>query len=139
MEDFGIPLDFDQDSDQQCMGAWNGPLNLMCSAFEPHGITPAPSQNEVCAQTRLAYSKLWKEGLDWDESLCQHIHHEWLAFKEQVKALNDVKFPHAFSDASEKACEAAVYIRSIDQQGIIMVRLLCATSRIALLKQISQP
>jgi hypothetical protein len=46
---------------------------------------------------------------------------------------------HGFSDASEKAYGACIYIRSNNQEGKTTVKLLCAKSRVSPLKQVSLP
>jgi hypothetical protein len=46
---------------------------------------------------------------------------------------------HGFSDASEVAHGACIYILSIDVEGNITTRLLCSKSRVAPLKRLSLP
>lgn len=46
---------------------------------------------------------------------------------------------HGFSDASTKAYGASLYLRSTDELGVHTVRLICAKSKVALLKTISLP
>ncbi|XP_066260797.1 uncharacterized protein [Euwallacea similis] len=46
---------------------------------------------------------------------------------------------HGFSDASEAAYGSAVYVRSIDRNGDIAVRLLCAKSKVSPLKSLTVP
>ncbi|XP_037930980.1 uncharacterized protein LOC119665804 [Teleopsis dalmanni] len=46
---------------------------------------------------------------------------------------------HIFADASEKAFDAAAYVRAILKDGRIIVRLLCAKSRVAPLKKQTLP
>uniref|UniRef100_A0A1B0DH03 Peptidase aspartic putative domain-containing protein n=1 Tax=Phlebotomus papatasi TaxID=29031 RepID=A0A1B0DH03_PHLPP len=45
----------------------------------------------------------------------------------------------AFSDASERAYAACVYVRSIDNENNVSSRLLCAKTKVAPLKQVSLP
>jgi len=46
---------------------------------------------------------------------------------------------HGFSDASEVAYGACIYLRSIDGQGKITTKLLCSKSRVTPLKRLSLP
>lgn len=90
--------------------------------------------------------------LDWDESLPQELHSEWMVFKEGLTSLNEITVKrkivcdnavtiqlHGFSDASERAYGSCVYVRSTDEFGNHFVHLLCAKSRVAPLKKLSLP
>ena len=46
---------------------------------------------------------------------------------------------HSFSDASEVAYGACIYIRSVDVMGNVITNLLCSKSRVAPLKKLSLP
>jgi hypothetical protein len=46
---------------------------------------------------------------------------------------------HGFSDASEVAYGACIYIRTVDIQGKVTTRLLSSKSRVASLKKLSIP
>lgn len=46
---------------------------------------------------------------------------------------------HGFSDASEKAFGAAIYVVSTDDEGNIHSHLICSKSRVAPLKTLSIP
>jgi len=80
-----------------------------------------------------------------------HIHTSWSRLLDQMHTLNNFKVHrlvmtsnssvqiHGFSDASEEAYGACVYIRSTDQHGQHSSRLLCSKSRVAPLKTITLP
>ncbi|XP_075150824.1 uncharacterized protein LOC142224932 [Haematobia irritans] len=78
--------------------------------FDPLGLL-----SPVVVRAKIFVQELWNLNLSWDEAL------------------------HIFSDASEKAYGAAVYIRTILPNKIILVNLLCAKSRVAPLKQQTLP
>jgi len=80
-----------------------------------------------------------------------HIHTPWSRLLDQMHILNNFKVHrlvatsssniqiHGFSDASEQAYGACVYIRSTDRHGQHSSRLLCSKSRVAPLKTITLP
>ena len=76
----------------------------------------------------------------------------WMEFHEHLRSLNKISVPrlvlgknpvrvelHGFSDASTVAYGACLYLRSSDYAGNYTVRLLCAKSRVAPIKQINLP
>ncbi|CAH0401410.1 unnamed protein product [Chilo suppressalis] len=72
-------------------------------------------------------------GLGWQSStdkLCFPIH---LSLPNS-KTKRDLLSLHIFTDASESAYGACVYVRSVDVSGVVMVRLLMAKSRVAPIK-----
>ncbi|XP_055840968.1 uncharacterized protein LOC129908493 [Episyrphus balteatus] len=80
------------------------------------------------------------------------MHYSWLKYREGLQSLNNIRIDrhvfahriykdvqfHVFADASEKAYGAAVYVRSVSNDNIVTVRLLCAKSRVAPSKQSRQ-
>ncbi|XP_057335449.1 uncharacterized protein LOC130674197 [Microplitis mediator] len=122
-------------------------LSEVAKIFDPLGLL-AP----VIIIAKILLQRLWSEKLDWDESLPLELHTEWKTYCSQLQLLNQISFPrtimsstikniqlHGFSDASEKAYGACVYLRVLDHQGKTRVQLLCAKSRVAPLKTITIP
>lgn len=97
--------------------------------------------------------ELWEQKIEWDEPLPQEMQDKWATFRQQLRQLTGVTVPrhviihhpetielHAFSDASERAYGAAIYMRSISAKtGEIAVQLLCSKSRVAQINKISLP
>ncbi|XP_072403251.1 uncharacterized protein [Diabrotica undecimpunctata] len=115
--------------------------------FDPLGLL-AP----CIIKTKIILQKLWLERLSWDESVPQPLHGEWLKFKSEIPKLNSLIIPrhvtlpnvrsielHGFSDASERAYGACIYVRSITRTNQVSVRLLCAKSKVSPLKTITIP
>ncbi|KAI8116952.1 hypothetical protein CVS40_11069 [Lucilia cuprina] len=95
---------------------------------------------------------LWKLKLDWDDKIPEQMTENWLKIKDNFKFLNEVNVPrhiicvkptqielHGFCDASMKAYGAAVYVKSIDSNGIVYCHLAASKSRIAPIKILSLP
>ncbi|XP_075150831.1 uncharacterized protein LOC142224938 [Haematobia irritans] len=116
--------------------------------FDPLGLL-----SPVVVRAKIFVQELWNLNLSWDEAVPSEFDYRWRNFRESLKSLEI--FPvnrhaykghisqntqlHIFSDALEKAYGAAVYIRTILPNKIILVNLLCAKSRVAPLKQQTLP
>lgn len=122
-------------------------LSEISQIFDPLGLL-----GPCIIIIKILLQQLWLEKLSWDEGLPMHIHNTWCKFKSELQSLNDLKIKrfallsncktielHAFSDASEKAYGASIYLRVIDESGNISVALLCAKSKVAPLKVITLP
>ncbi|XP_072375394.1 uncharacterized protein [Diabrotica undecimpunctata] len=122
-------------------------LSLVSQIFDPLGLV-----GPVIIKAKLIMQSLWQLKLNWDESLPLDLHTAWNQFRESIADLEKTHISrqvlcsnpinrqlHCFSDASESAYGAALYIRSLDQGGSCLVHLLCAKSRVAPLKTISLP
>ncbi|XP_015122308.1 uncharacterized protein LOC107044789 [Diachasma alloeum] len=110
--------------------------------FDPLGLL-----NPVITHTKIIQQELWRLKLDWDDSVPHEVSTKWRDFASQLPLLNDLRFqrhifiPNAefielpgFSDASEKAYGACIYLRSVDTSGKSDIHLWCAKSRIIPLK-----
>lgn len=116
--------------------------------FDPLGM-----MGPVVITAKIFLQELWQLKLHWDAALPAEMHTRWTNFRAKLNTLNNVQFPrhtyareipksiqlHAFADASEKAYGAAIYIRAINKDDRIIVRLLCAKSRVAPLKKLTIP
>ncbi|XP_072395063.1 uncharacterized protein [Diabrotica undecimpunctata] len=122
-------------------------LSRIAQIYDPLGLLSA------CTITaKIIMQILWQEKQGWDESVPQIIFTQWQHFKEELLRLNNIEIPryvklkdsiscelHGFSDASNKAYGAAIYVKSVDSDGHVLVLLLCAKSKVAPLKVISIP
>ncbi|XP_058443677.1 uncharacterized protein LOC131425643 [Malaya genurostris] len=115
--------------------------------FDPYGLA-----GPVIVRAKMILQELWKGKYSWDEPLSQELQLQWLAFRSDLDRLSSISVPrwiafdnnvitcelHGFCDASEKAYGAALYLRSITQNGHVTVRLVMAKSRIAPLEDLSK-
>ena len=123
---------------------------LRCTAtiFDPLGFL-AP----FILLAKLMMQQAWVQGLSWDEHLPEEHRRTWKQWFQELIKLSLIKIPrclrksievghieiHTFSDASEKAYSAVVYIRHEYKDGGVSVRLVAAKTRLAPLKTISIP
>lgn len=122
-------------------------LSRISQIFDPLGLlSPSIIVGKILLQ------KLWLEKLSWDESLPLYMHTAWTILRDELPLLNTLEIPrhvicsnptrielHGFSDASEKAYGGCLYVRSIDKDGKVFVKLLCAKSKVCPLKTITMP
>ena len=92
---------------------------------------------------------------DWDDQLTGDHLKKWKSLFPELQTLNSVCTPrsyfdytsgnlksaelHCFSDASEKAYVASIYVRSIYEDGRIGVKLVASKTKVAPLKKQSIP
>ncbi|XP_062537651.1 uncharacterized protein LOC134205970 [Armigeres subalbatus] len=122
-------------------------LSEIARLFDPYGLV-----GPVVVQGKIFLQELWKGKYSWDEPLSEELQSRWLEFKTNLRELDTVSVPrwiglgkdiiscefHGFSDASDKAYGAAVYLRCMDRNGNITVNLLMAKSKIAPLEDLSR-
>ncbi|XP_043258051.1 uncharacterized protein LOC122400592 [Colletes gigas] len=122
-------------------------LSQIAQLFDPIGLL-----EPVIIKAKIVMQQLWKSAVDWDEPVPQRIEQAWIEIRNELHLLNSFTLPrrtaiqnaaslelHGFSDASESAYGACIYIRSTNERGQHAVNLLCAKSRVAPLKTISLP
>nr|XP_029729598.1 uncharacterized protein LOC115266986 [Aedes albopictus] len=123
-------------------------LSVIATLFDPLGLLGA-----VITTAKVFMQQLWTirdengQPLDWDQAVPPTVGEAWINFHEQLPLLNQPRIErcviiqdavdieiHCFSDASEKAYGACLYIRSKDAEGRVKVRLLASKSKVAPLK-----
>lgn len=108
----------------------------------------------VIVKAKLILQSVWKIKLDWDQPVPDQLAQEWISFVAKLSVLHQLQIPRCifsstsdsdkvslcgFSDASEKAFGACLYVIAEDQNGVILSRLLCSKSRLAPLSSLSLP
>lgn len=122
-------------------------LSVIGQVFDPLGLV-----NPCILNGKLILQKLWAETKDWDEALPSEIQKGWSVFLDSIVHLGNVTIPrrvlcdspveveiHAFSDASQLAYSACIYLRSISASGQATVHLIIAKSRVSPLKGMTTP
>ncbi|XP_047032656.1 uncharacterized protein LOC124639368 [Helicoverpa zea] len=101
---------------------------------------------------KIMLQKLWLLKLDWDDPVPQDIQESWDVFVNNLHYLATLQVPryvncdnakfieiHAFSDASQCAYGACVYVKTVNQNNEVSIKLLCAKSKVAPLKPVTIP
>ncbi|XP_023223405.1 uncharacterized protein LOC111624721 [Centruroides sculpturatus] len=104
----------------------------------------------VTIKAKMMLQRLWTIGTTWDELLPTVIAEQWKGFRAELQTLTEIKIPrhaidrkyplqlHGFADASERAYAAVVYSRQ-RIQGEIVIKILCAKTKVAPLKVVTLP
>uniref|UniRef100_A0A8D8SBS8 Integrase catalytic domain-containing protein n=1 Tax=Cacopsylla melanoneura TaxID=428564 RepID=A0A8D8SBS8_9HEMI len=107
----------------------------------------------VIIKIKILLQQLWSQHLDWDDTPPYHIVKTWNEFRLEFQKLSQLKIPRhlgvldhnmpvtlvGFSDASEKAYACVIYCRVVLPNDDVIVRFVCAKSKVAPLKTISIP
>ena len=123
-------------------------LRVIASIYDLLGLL-SPST----IQCKRFLQQLWQLKVNWDEPLLSELQEQWQELQRNLHRIQSIQIDrllisknklieielHGFSDASEGAYGACIYIRSVDVLGNISTRFLCSKSRVAPLKRLSLP
>ncbi|XP_033218177.1 uncharacterized protein LOC117173645 [Belonocnema kinseyi] len=122
-------------------------LSQIAQLFDSLGLL-----GPVIVYGKILMQKMWLINLGWDAPVPREIHNAWQKYYEQLPLLSNLQFKrkllvedcstlqlHGFSDSSEKAYGAAIYVRSTSNQGRHETYLICSKSRVAPIKSLSLP
>ncbi|XP_049888028.1 uncharacterized protein LOC126382259 [Pectinophora gossypiella] len=117
-------------------------LSTSCKIFDPLGLLSA-----CTIIPKMLLQKLWLEKTSWDEPVPDSVSRAWKDFQANIQDIANIIVPrhvlcsetvtveaHTFTDASQDAYAACLFLKSIDAHGKITTNLLCAKARVAPLK-----
>lgn len=115
--------------------------------FDPLGIL-----SPCIIIPKMLLQRLWQQKLSWDEPVPIDIQESWNKFIDNLSCIPNLKLArsvlcqepirielHTFSDASQHAYGACVYVRSTNASNKVTVNLLCSKSKVAPLKPTTIP
>ncbi|GFV14016.1 integrase catalytic domain-containing protein [Trichonephila clavipes] len=122
-------------------------LSVIARLYDPLGLI-----GPVISKAKIFLQKLWLRKLNWEEFLPDAIAPEWLNFMSSLKALEELKIDRyiltysyvkvmllGYTDASESAYGAMVYMHSVKEEGTTTTKLIGSKSRVAPIEVISIP
>lgn len=122
-------------------------LSEISKLFDPLGFL-----GPVVTTAKLIMQELWRLKLDWNDELPDDQMQLWLAFREQLVAVRQIRKKRCvipgnavkiellgYCDASKRAYGAVLYVRSELNDGTINIQLVCSKSRVAPLKPTTIP
>ncbi|GFX65706.1 integrase catalytic domain-containing protein [Trichonephila clavipes] len=112
-------------------------ISTIARIFDPLGLI-----GPVITRAKILLQSLWQLKLDWNDLLPSNLVSYWKSFidaLESIKCLDILRYClqdksirtelRGFSDSSEKAYHASLYLRCINTGGQISARLLCSKSK----------
>ncbi|XP_045541793.1 uncharacterized protein LOC106716081 isoform X1 [Papilio machaon] len=122
-------------------------MSIISQIFDPLGLLSC-----VTITVKVLLQRLWLLQIDWDDEVPSDIRHTWQAFVSALPTLRTLRIPrhaigdnpiyvelHVFSDASESAYGACVFVRTVNADSTVACNLLCSKSKVAPLKSVSIP
>lgn len=107
----------------------------------------------VVISAKILIQQIWLSGIQWDDELPSSLANNWFNYRNELRHLGKFRLPrwihsscddisvelHGFSDASDVAYAAVVYVRIVDKNKNIHVRLITSKTRVAPIKKVSVP
>lgn len=122
-------------------------LSVIAKIFDPLGML-----SPCIISMKIVLQKLWLHKLSWDEQLPPDVSESWRHIIKDLPALNKLRIPrhvscsdcsvidlHIFTDASQVAYGACLYMQTVNDKGDNLVRLLLSKSRVAPIKPTTIP
>ena len=123
-------------------------LSELASLFDPLGLL-----GPTIVKAKIFMQQLWQKSLEWNQELSAEDSVLWKKFQDELVGINDIRIDrclstlknviqyqlHGFSDASEIAFGACVYLRAVTNNDQVSTQLICSKSRVAPLKQLTIP
>ncbi|XP_026829094.1 uncharacterized protein LOC113562802 [Ooceraea biroi] len=123
-------------------------LSAISRIYDPLGwVVPATIAAKIFMQ------QLWQAKVEWDEEIPASLVSRWKAIYSRLPQLNQVWLSrwtfvesefesaelHGFSDASNSAYAAVIYLRVVSSSGDVTITLLAAKSRVAPVTPLTVP
>ena len=127
-------------------------LKLLAKIFDPIGLLSSFTIN-----MKILFQSLCTKKVNWDEGLEGEALTKWKSFINDRSAVKNIRVPrcyanypqtkatvrsyqiHGFSDASEKAYAAVIYLRTEFSNGETQVNIVTSKTRVAPIKRQSIP
>ncbi|XP_062538935.1 uncharacterized protein LOC134207229 [Armigeres subalbatus] len=122
-------------------------LSVIARLFDPLGLL-----SPVIVLAKTLMQKLWKSKMDWDDQLDGELLKDWTNFLDALPLAEDFRVKrrvvtneavrieiHGFSDASNMAYGACVYLRSVFDDGTASAKLITSKSKVCPITPLSIP
>ena len=105
-------------------------------------------------KVKILLQQLWEQKVNWDDPVPQPIVEAWLQWRSELNLLTKKHVPrcyfdkatqistmqlHGFSDASERAYAAVIYLRMTDSSNNVQTSLVISKTKVAPIKRLTIP
>ena len=138
---FSVSLDADPKFTKRCMLSESSRLYDPCGWLSPTIIL-----------MKQLFQALWSSKIGWEDPLPSDVLYKWKTVRNELPLLESARIPrwlslkkyssfelHGFSDASEKAFGAVIYLKHVNECGTFSIHLLISKTRVSPLKKITIP
>ena len=124
-------------------------LQFSAKIFDPLGVL-----SPFTTQQKILFQRLCIQAVNWDDPLEDELLRKWNQLPRELLALSEVRIPrcyfsfqkttllyqlNGFSDASEKAYAAVIYLRIVYTDGSVDNMLVSSKTRVAPIKRQTIP
>lgn len=122
-------------------------LSEIARLFDPLGFLVP-----LLVRAKMLMQELWLEKISWDQPLSTELSQNWSKFREDLTRVNIISISrwlhltpsasievHGFSDASQLAMAAVVFLKVTNKAGECTSSIVCAKSQVAPLKPTTIP
>lgn len=116
--------------------------------FDPLGLI-----SPVIIKAKIIIQELWLQRVDWDDELSPELVHRWKTFRSELSQLSELRIPrwinltpdssdiefHGFSDASQSAMSAVLYMRLSVPNSPASISLICSKTKVSPIKRLTIP
>ncbi|XP_043282378.1 uncharacterized protein [Venturia canescens] len=122
-------------------------LSEIAQIYDPLGFL-----SPVVIRAKILLQRLWLEKLAWDDPVSTEVGKSWVTFRHDLAHLGNIAVPrwlnmtsdstveiHGFSDASQLAMGAVVYVRVTGPGKSTRTALVCSKTKVAPIKRLTIP
>ena len=144
-DEFSFQFDELQSHGRSLPSSKRSVLRITAAIFDPMGFL-----SPFLIQLKVMFQKLCVNKAHWDDPLPKEMADQWNKMLQEFEFLHGVTIPrccfdpekhpvsiqlHGFSDASELAYAAVLYLRTLDSDGSVTVNLVASKTKVAPLKR----
>ncbi|XP_043285561.1 uncharacterized protein [Venturia canescens] len=122
-------------------------LSEIAQIYDPLGFL-----SPVVIRAKILLQRLWLEKLAWDDPVSTEVGKSWVTFRHDLAHVGNIAVPrwlnmtsdsaveiHGFSDASQLAMGAVVYVRVTGPGKSTRTALVCSKTKVAPIKRLTIP